>query len=83
MNQFITELLQNDLASYIQLVNLMESLQGLGVDLKQLAALRILFPDNISRMPYERFRQDLTLFMQGNRQPEQVVQKIMSFVRVG
>jgi hypothetical protein len=56
MNQFFTDLLQNDLASYIQLVDLMESLQGLGVDLKQIAALRILFPGNVARIPFERFR---------------------------
>lgn len=56
MNQFFTDLLQNDLASYIQLVDLMECLQGLGVDLKQIAALRILFPDNVARIPFERFR---------------------------
>ncbi len=42
--------------SYIQLVDLMESLQGLGVDLKQIAALRILFPGNVARIPFERFR---------------------------
>jgi len=63
MHKFITNLLHNDLSSYIQLVELIEFLAACDLDLKQLAVLRIPFGQTVTTIPYDRYRSDLTLIL--------------------